>query len=507
MLFSLSLIFSLTAAVAVGVAIVLGARQKVWAGATAASAVFALLGWAAVLSRAAVWRTGIYAALGVSPAKWALTPQSRPLAAAAFALPLVGLLVDAARSEASRRGMGGWAGLLALGAVGAVAASAANLVAVLLVWAFLMLAWGAAGLWRFADPLNREAAAWSGFWRSLSLLLLGGAIFWVHINALQAVRLGILAAALRLAVLLAEPYLPDVDILPWHIASVAVEGVSIASAAVLIGALAGEKPFLPGGWVVVLGLLALWGAWRWLRAIHSEAAVRGAIVALGSVGLIAAGMGLPRSAVAWFLLGIFPPVGVAFLRWRSSAALGAAALWALALAALPFTPAAPATDLLRLHHGAAFWFIPPVMALAIAALARQVALLPAERPQVESAASRLSALGSAAWLVAFYALVFLPGMGGAVATGWLIGRLVVGLAMLAFGGALAWVALRWLPEESVQAVSASAGIGRRALAGAFWTVYRWFAKTLGFFSALLEGDGGVMWALVLLVMLAVLFAR
>ncbi len=490
-----------------GVAIVLGARQKVWAGATAASAFFALLGWAAVLSRAAVWRTGIYVALGVSPAKWALTPQSRPLAAAAFALPLVGLLVDAARSEASRRGMGGWAGLLALGAVGAVAASAANLIAVLLVWAFLMLAWAAAGLWRFADPLNREAAAWSGFWRALSLLLLGGAIFWAHINALQAARLGILAAALRLAVLLAEPYLPDADVLPWHIASVAVEGMSVASAAVVISALGGGNPFLSGGWVAALGLLALWGAWRWIRATHSEAAVRGAIVALGSVGLIAAGVGLSRSAVAWFLLGVFPPVGVAFLRWRSGAALGAAALWALALAALPFTPAASATNLLRLHHGAAFWLVPFVMALAVAALARQAALLPAERPQVESAASRLSAAGSAAWLAAFYALAFLPGMGGAVGAEWLIGRLAIGLAVLAFGGALAWGALRWLPEESVQAVSASAGIGRRLVGSAFWMTYRWLANTLGFFSALLEGDGGVMWALVLLIMLAVIFTR
>ncbi len=459
------------------------------------------------MSRSAVWRAGIYTALGVSPAKWALTPQSRLLAAAAFALPLVGLLVDAVRSEASRRGMGGWAGLLALGAVGAVAASAANLVAVLLVWAFLMLAWAAAGLWRFADPLDREATAWSGFWRSLSLLLLGGAIFWAHVNALQAARLGILATALRLAVLLAEPYLPDAEVLPWHIASVAVEGMGIASAAVLISALAGEKPFLPGGWAMALGLLAFWGVWRWLRATHSEAAVRGALVAFGSVGLIAAGMGLPRSAVAWFLLGVFPPVGVAFLRWRSSAALAAAALWVLALAALPFTPAASATDLLRLHHAAAFWLIPLVMALAVAALARQAALLPLERPQVESAASRLSALGSGAWLAVFYALPFLPGMGGVVGTDWLIGRLVVGLAVLAFGGALAWVALRWLPEGSVKTVSASAGIGRRVLAGAFWTAYRWFAKTLGFFSALLEGDGGVMWALVLLVMLAVLFAR
>jgi len=507
MLFLLTIIFSLVAAVAVGVAITLGARQKIWAGATAASAVFALLGGAAVLSRAAVWRAGIYAALGVSPAKWALTPQGRPLAAAAFALPLVGLLADATRSEASRRGMGGWAGLLALGAVGAIAASAANLLAVLLVWAFLMLAWALTGLWRFADPLNREAAAWSGFWRSLSLLLLGGAIFWTHINALQAARLGILAAALRLAVLLAEPHLPDADVLPWHIASVVVEGMSIASAALVISALAGEKPFLSGGWAVALGLLALWGAWRWLRAAHSEAAVRGAFVAFGAVGLIAAGMGMPLAAAGWFLLALFPPLGVAFLRWRSNAALSAAALWVLALAALPFTPAASATDLLRLHHGVAFWFIPLVMVLAVAALARQAALLPTERPQVESAASRLSALGSELWLVVFYALVFLQGVGVANQAEWLLGRLAIGLTALTLGGALAWVAMRWLPAKGVQAVSTSVGIGRRIAEGAFWTAYRWLANTLGFFSALLEGDGGVMWALVLLVMLAVLFAR
>jgi len=507
MLFLLAIIFSLVAAVAVGAAITIGARQKIWAGATAASAVFALLGLAAMLGRAAVWRAAVYAALGIPSAKWALTAQSRLLVATAFALPLVGLLVDAARTEASQRGASGWAALLALGAVGAMAASAANLLAVLLVWAFLTVAWVAGGAWRFTGPLEREAVAWSGFWRSLSILLLAGAILGVARNPLQAARLVILAAALRFAVLLTEPYLPNSNVLPWRFVAVTVEGLGIASGALVADALAGQKPFLPGGWVAALGLMALWGAWRWLRAIYPEEAVRGAAVALGSVGLIAAGMGMPLVAAGWFLLALFPPLGVAFLRWRSNAALGAAALWVLALAALPFTPAASATDLLRLHHGVAFWFIPLVMVLAVAALARQTALLPTERPQVESAGLRLSVLGSVVWLVVFYALPLLSGSGIALGAKWLFGRTAIGLTALALGGALAWVALRWLPAEGAQAVSTSVGIGRRLAESVFWTAYRWLAKTLGFFSALLEGDGGVMWALVLLFMLAVLFAR
>lgn len=426
-----------------------------------------------------------------------------PFALSITALTLTVLLTAITRSAITNSFT--WAGTLALGGIGLLAVTADNPLTLLLVWGALDFTELVTQLRSVNGPANNEKVIISFSTRALGI----GLLLWANIVSVAAGNTFdfqsiasdsglylVAAAGLRLGVLpLHLPYSSESTLRRGFGTSLRL--VSAVANLVLLahvpaGSLtSGFTPLLIGLAIIA----ALYGGWMWLRAPDELTGRPYWVISLAALSIISALSGNPLGAVAWgcalLLVG-----GALFLAsaqqvWVDRALL--VGVWSLS--SLPFSLTASA------WLGSLGFFIPFVIvaqALLMAGFVRQ-ALRSARRTSLDSQPGWANKIYPAGifLLVTFQLLLGFFGWDGALQVGAWLQALITSL--LAFGLVWATPRLRVLNPVRAHWVSATtSGIGN--VYSSFWVIYRILNRISQAITVTLEGEGGMMWTLLFLIL-------
>jgi len=426
-----------------------------------------------------------------------------PFALSITALTLTILLTAITRSAVTNSFT--WAGTLALGGIGLLAVTADNPLTLLLVWGALDLTELVTQLRSVDGPANNEKVVISFSTRAAGI----GLLLWANIVSVagggtfdfQSIAPGsglylVAAAGLRLGVLpLHLPYSSESTLRRGFGTSLRL--VSAAASLVLLAHVpAGSlnsaiTPFLLGLAVVA----ALYGGWMWLRAPDELTGRPYWVISLSALSVISALSGNPLGVVAWgcalILVGGALFLAAAQQVWVDRALL--VGVWSLS--SLPFSLTASA------WLGSLGFFIPFVVvaqALLMAGFVRQ-ALRSAGRTVLDSQPGWANKIYPAGiiLLVIFQLLLGLIGWDGALQVGAWLQALITSL--LAFGLVWATPRLRILNPIRAHWVSTTAS-SAGAIYGGLWGIYRILGRISKAITVILEGEGGIMWTLLFLIL-------
>jgi hypothetical protein len=446
----------------------------------------------------------------VNPILFRADKLSWPFALSITALTVTILLTAITRSAITNSFT--WAGTLALGGIGLLAITADNPLTLMLVWGALDITELVTQLRVVNGPSNNEKVVISFSTRALGI----GLLLWANIVSVSqgntfdfqsiapASGLYLVAAAgLRLGVLpLHLPYSSESTLRRGIGTSLRL--ISAVSSIVLLAhvpagsLISGLTPFL----LLLATIAALYGGWTWLRAPDELAGRPYWIISIASFSVISALSGNPLGAVAWgcalVLVG-----GALFLSsvqedWLNRTLL--VGVWSLS--SLPFSLTASA------WLGNLGLFIPFVIvaqALLMAGFIRH-ALRSTGRISLEAQpgwANRIYPAGILL-LIAFQLLLGWVGWDGARQVGaWLQALLV---SILTFG--LVWATPRFRVLNPIRAHWVSpAASGLSTFYGSLWVIYRALGRMSQAITVTLEGESGIMWALLFLVLFVSLLAQ
>lgn len=428
---------------------------------------------------------------------------SLPLALSITALTLTILLTAITRSAITNSFT--WAGTLALGGIGLLAVTADNPLTLLLVWGALDLTELLTQLRSVQGAANNEKVVISFSTRAIGNSLL----LWANIVSIaegstfdfQSIAPGaglylVIAAGLRLGVLpLHLPYASETTLRRGIGTSFRL--VSAVSSLVLLahvpaaGITSTLTPFLLGLAVIT----ALYSGWMWLRAPDELTGRPYWIINLAALSVISALSGNPLGVVAWgsalILVGGSIFLASAQQVWADRALL--VGVWSLS--ALPFSLTASA------WLGNLGFFVPFVMiaqALLMAGFTRQ-ALRSGARASLDSQPGWANKIYPAGiiLLVIFQVLLGFIGWDGALQVGAWLQALIT--ALLTFG--LVWATPRLRILNPIRAHWVSPAIsGLSSAYGGFWVIYRILRRIGQTIITSLEGEGGMMWTLLLIVL-------
>jgi hypothetical protein len=427
---------------------------------------------------------------------------------------LAALMTDVDRAPAAD--WTAWAAGLFVTGLGIAAVLSGNPLTMLLAWAALDLAELALLLWSELDPAGRERILVAFAARALGSLILFWAVLAGQTSgsdlgfALSSSRISllfILAASLRLGVL---PFnLPFALETPRrrNLGTVLRMAVAASGLTLLDRAAGGVSPgwaglILPTAWITA-GLAAV----SWAAASDELDGRQFWILAISALAVAAAAAGDPGAVTAWSLGLIF--AGSAIFSAARRGRLGRLLLLAAAagFCALPFTPA---ESLARFYlslgpvWGAGFLLVHWVL---LAGYVRFTLTGQPADPAAERWTQVITLWGTGLLAVGYWALPWLAPPGSAAGAGQPGGAqpllLLPGAALLALLAVLlAWRLRRPpLPGPFLARIRALVSMGW--LQGALWSAYNLLGKGLSFISLALEGEGGVLWAVLLLILLLV----
>lgn len=405
-----------------------------------------------------------------------------------------------------------WAGTLALGSLGVMAVTANNPLTLLLVWGALDITELFIQLRSVEGASNNEKVVTSFSTRALG----SGLLLWANILSLaqgstfnfDTIAPGsglylVAAAGLRLGVLpLHLPYASESTLRRGLGTSLRL--ISAASSLVLLshvpaGSLTSNvTPFLLGLAVIA----AIYGGWMWLRAPDELTGRPFWIIGLAALSVISALSGNPLGAIAWgcalILVG-----GALFLVsvqqvWVNRVLL----MGALSLSSLPFSLTASA------WLGNLGFFIPFVIAAQVLIVAGFIrhALRPGGRDSLDSQPnwSRTVYPTGIILLVVLQILLGLIGWNGARQIGaWLQAVIVSVLTFV-----LVWATPRFRALNPVRAHWVSSTASQVSnIYQSLWSIYRFLGRISQAINLTLEGEGGIMWTLLFLVLFVSLLVQ
>jgi hypothetical protein len=428
---------------------------------------------------------------------------SFPFALSISALTLSIILTAVARSTFTNSFT--WAGVLALGGLGLLAVTANNPFTLLLVWSALDLTELLTQLRSVEGSAQSEKVVISfstrllgaGFllWANMISIASGSAFNFQSMPPSAGLYL-IVAAGLRLGVLpLHLPYAAESTIRRGFGTSFRL--ISAASSLALlahvpVGSLVSSlTPFMLGLSIIA----AIYGGWMWLRAPDELTGRPYWVIGLAALSVTSALSGNPLGSVAWgcalILVG-----GSLFLSsiqnlWLNRALL----LGAWSLSALPFSLTGGAW---LFALGFFTPFVIAAQALLIAGFIRH-ALRPAGRDSLDDQPlwMRTVYLAGIILLVAFQFVLGLIGWEGARQIGAWLHALIV--ALLTAG--LVWATPRLRVLNPIRAHWVNSTASRvNGIYQSLWVFYRFLETISQTIIKTLEGESGIMWTLLFLVL-------
>jgi hypothetical protein len=436
---------------------------------------------------------------------------SWPYALALVTLVLGVILTDVAR--APEADWAAWAGSLGLAALGIFAVLAGNPLTLLLAWTAIDLVELLVMLGQVKESSVRERLVIAFSARVLgSLTLVAGVV--AARSAGQSLSFAVipprasifllLAAGLRLGVLpLHLPLLQEVPLLRSLGTMSRLVPVAASLALLARTATADVMTSLAPVFLGLAGLAALFGGATWALAQDELDGRTGWILGMGSLAVAAAVRAQPAASLAWGMATLLSG-GLLFLTSARDRRLS----WITLLGLLGFSamPFSPAWNGARLYAGQFYPFLSVFLvahALLLVGYLRHTLRVASPLIGVERWVWFLYPVGLA--LLPVTHLLFgwwtNPGIEDVPLAGWWVGPFVLGLAalMIAWSRRIhhfpGWVIIIFAYIFSLSWIYRL-----------FWSLYRWIGRLLSFFSTVLEGDGGVLWALLVLVLLILVFA-
>lgn len=480
----------------------------------------ALMAWISVF----IWQTEMPITLNVTIWQPALLFSQSPTFIAdgiawAFALSLVTLCLSILITAVVRSQFPNpisWVGTLVLTSLGILAVVADNPLTLVLIWAAIDLVELATQVWFVEDTRLSERVAIAFASRTTGILIL----LWADVigsstgQALdfraaspQAGLYLILAAGLRLGVLpLHLPY-PSESALRRGFGT-GLRMVSAASSLILLARIpAGSvNPLFTAILLMLVSLAGVYGGWMWLRAPDDLTGRPYWLIGMGSLAIAATLRSNPVGAAAWGCALILS--GSALFLFSEPNKWLARALYValLGISTFPFSVSA----LGWVNGGTGFWLAFPFL------LAAHALLMAGFIRHVQRSSTRISNENQPIWgrnvfpmgiavLLLTMIILGLFGWDGALRFGnWFMGSFA---AFLAVG--LLWLTPRlrilnpvrahWVKPASDSWVN----WGYRAL----WGLYRQMGRITNSFLNMLEGESGIMWTLLFLVLFITVFTQ
>ena len=427
-----------------------------------------------------------------------------------LAIGVTGLTLSVFLTAASRpvyQNSFSWAGTLSLGGLGLLAVTADSPLTLLLVWAALDITELLTQLGSVNGPQQNESVVISFSTRALGI----GLLLWASIVSLASgnpfdfqsmspssgIYL-IAASGLRLGVLpLHLPYSSDSKLRRGFGTSLRL--ISAVSSLILLGRVptSGMNPIATNILMTFAIIASIYSGWMWLRSPDTLNSRPFWVISIASLSVMAALNGNPIGAVSWgaalILIG-----GALFLSSIQSVWLNRVLLvGAFGLSSLPFTLTASA------WIGNYSIFIPLIIiaqTLLIAGFVRH-ALRSPDREELNIEQRWVGFVFSAGIILplALQLLLGLIGWDGARQIGaWL--QAIIG-SILTLG--LVWAIPRlriFSPMRAHWVTSSSSSPRMNNIYQGFWSIYRTLGRISNTINQDLEGDGGVMWALLFIVL-------
>lgn len=430
----------------------------------------------------------------------------------AFALSMVTVclaVIVTAVARANFPGLLGWVGVLTLTALGILAVTADNPLTLVLLWTAIDLTEFAAQMRFVEQPRLSERAVISFASRVTGMLILlwAGMVAAAENSSLDFLspppRAGlylVAAAAFRLGVLpLHLPYASESSFRRGF--GTTLRMVSAGSSLILLARapLSGVESPLTPFLALLVTAASLYGGWMWLRSPDELAGRPFWLIGVGGLAVAAALGGNSSGATAWscalMLGGSALFLISAELRWQDKVLL----IGAWSISALPFSLTASGWN----SAGGRLWYATPFL------LAAQVMLLsgyirmsrraPAQPPPADQPiwGKNVYPLGIYVILLTIV-LLGVYGWEGALQSGnWMIALLA---SLLTLGLLRLALRMRLLNPVRVHWVRSAEPSWLDTVYQTLWELYRVLRRGGALLSNVLEGESGVMWTLLFLVL-------
>lgn len=409
-----------------------------------------------------------------------------------------------------------WTGTLTLTALGVLAVAADNALTLVLIWAAIDLVELVVQIWFVEDPKLSERVVISFSSRALGILILlwadvvgaaSGQLTDFHLATPQAGLYLVLAAALRVGILPFHLPYPSESTLRRGFGT-GLRMVSAASSLILLARIPASSlatplaPYL----LMLVSVAALYGSWMWLRAPDELTARPFWLIGMGSLVVAAALRSNPLGAAAWGCALILSGSALFLFSEQNRRLTRVLYVSVFGISSLPFSLTATGW----VSGGTGFWPAFPFLLISHAMLMAgfirhsQRTLSRQSNPDQPIWARNVYPFGILLLLVTTILLGFF-GWEGTLHFGNLIAGVIVSLLTVG----LLWLTPRlrilnpvrahWVRPASTSWLD----WGYRIL----WALYRQLGRVSNAFSNLLEGESGIMWTLLFLVLFISVFIK
>lgn len=428
-----------------------------------------------------------------------------------------------------------WAGILIITSLGIVAVTAGNMLTLLLAWAALDVIELLILMSQVLDHKLREriVLAFTARMAGIGAVLLAATIPWSqglslsfnNISPATSIYL-IIAAGLRLGII--PLHLPYKQVFPLRRGLGTILRLVPAAASYILlvrvanlGVLGASTPYL----LILTALVGLYAAINWMTARDEITGRPYWLLGTASLAIASAIMNQPVACLAWSIASVLSGGLIFSMFLRHKNLIPIALLGIINLSALPFTPTWRGTTIYT-YAGTLSNTIPPqffylqsiafilINAFLLAGFIRHTfrVFFPSEAPTKGH-------IERWVWFVYPFGLVFIllthfligfwsyPGINDVALPGWIMGLVVVIIS------GIIWY-ISWHPPLNI-AHKAPSGkpsptlhlLSLEWLYRYFWRIFRLLTRLSSLFSTILEGDGGILWALVLFALIFVFLQR
>ncbi len=479
-----------------------------------------LIAWISVF----VWQAGMPVILQLPPWKPENIFSQSPLFIAdgtawAFALSITTICLAVIITAVARDNFPSplsWVGVLVLTAFGVLAVTADNPLTLVLFWAAIDLTEMVAQMRFVENPKLSERVVISFASRVTGILIL----LWASmVSASDGSTLDFLSPAPRAGLYLIIASAFRLGVFPLHLPyasessfrrgfGTGLRMISAGSSLILLArvSLGSFESLVTPYLVIFVSFAAVYGGWMWLRSPDELSGRPYWMIGLGSLAVASSLRGNPVGATAWSCALILSG-GALFLasaesRWLDKALF--IGLWGIS--SLPFSLTATGW----VSQGGRFWYAIPFL------IAAQAMLLAGYIRQSQRSASRTSFENQPIWARNVYPfgiyiilltilILGLFGWNGILQFGNWIAAIIA--SFLTFG--LLWLVPRVRILNPVRAhwVRSTDPTWLDIVYQTIWEFYRGVRRVISTFSSVLEGESGIMWTLLFLVLFISIFAQ